>query len=116
MIGGAYKIGDLAAVGENFGDLAWAIAGLIAALVAGVVVLEVARRRYRKMLQNTSPEPFTLDQLRQLYRQGQLTELEFERAKTRIIQHFGAPAPKPAPPDGGGPGGAGREGTSSSSS
>lgn len=65
---------------------------LLAAVLVGVVVLAVVRR----MLTGRSSAPnegFTLNELRELYRAGRLTEAEYQRAKAAIIARSKAPPP-----------------------
>ena len=79
-------------------ELILLIAGLLAIIVVGVTILVVLRHRAQDLRQAASPEPFTLEQLRQLYSQGQLTEAEFQRAKAKIIERMRSRLESPPPP------------------
>ena len=81
---------QLLAAGGKYVELV-TIGGIFIAvlLLAGLVVL-LLRRRLRDGQPAACHEPFTLEHLRTLHRQGQLSDEEFERAKARMIQHMGA--------------------------
>src|SRR3954451_10469397 len=79
-------------------------AALLILLVVGMVVVARMRRRLR---QDDAPAPslgFTLSDLRQMHRAGQLTDEEFNRAKEKIVAASVKPAePLPVPGADGGP-------------
>jgi hypothetical protein len=86
MIGQTYRLGLVTATQSVHGDVILAVVALVIVVAAGAVALAVVRRRAQNIMQqNQSPQAFTLDQLRQLHKDGQLTETEFQRAKAQVI-------------------------------
>jgi uncharacterized protein YjeT (DUF2065 family) len=92
------------------------VLGLV--LVGAGIGLLVLQRRWRRMMRSPENElmPFSLEQLRQLHRRGELTDDEFQRARQHMIDltvvggesttgDSAAGAPRDAPP----PPGAGDE-------
>ena len=67
---------------------------LVALIVAGFVLVAWARRGL-KATDDTAPGGFTLSDLRDLRRQGKMTDEEFERAKAGLLAALRA---KEAPP------------------
>lgn len=57
---------------------------LIATVVAGFLLVSLLRRRLRQPDQ-TAGAGFSLDELRQLHRSGQLSDAEFERARSKLV-------------------------------
>jgi hypothetical protein len=53
--------------------------------VAGILLGLLSIYRRRLASGDSSGQPFTLDQLRQLHREGKLTNDEFERAKLNLV-------------------------------
>ncbi len=74
-------------------------------LIAALIALFTTVNWLRKKLTGKDPIPggggFTLGELRDLYRQGQITQEQFERAKARVVEQAGRPQEKPKenPPD-----------------
>ena len=68
-------------------SLLQSIGGALLVLVVVVVVGWFAIVRLRNWMRSgaESSEPFTLEDLRKLHREGQLSDEEFERAKTMMI-------------------------------
>jgi uncharacterized protein YjeT (DUF2065 family) len=65
---------------------AWVLVlGLV--LVGAGIGLLLLQRHWRRMMRTPDGElmPFSLEQLRQLHRRGELTDDEFQRARQRII-------------------------------
>src|SRR5688572_25342178 len=58
---------------------------LICLLVAGFFAISRLRQWLREDDTPVSPIGFTLSDLRQLHKQGQMTDEEFERAKAKIV-------------------------------
>jgi uncharacterized membrane protein len=82
-------------------ELILVLISLLVFIVAAVIVLTVLRRRGRDIQRLSSTEPFTLEQLRQLYYQGHLTESEFERAKINMCDRLsGTKESSPPGPEG----------------
>jgi hypothetical protein len=79
---------------------------LIGLIVAGWMTVWQVRRRLQKddTLGNTG---FTLSDLRQLHKSGQMTDEEFDRAKARVVESARKAALRDAPAQGKGPGGDG---------
>lgn len=71
---------------EAVSILVWLIVIVGAGILVAVVGFFIWRAYNRQDESSLSPSTaFTLDDLRQLYRQGQLTDAEYERARTAII-------------------------------
>ena len=67
------------------GVVAWSV-GLLLALVLGMVAAARLKRRLRQDdVQPAAASGFTLSDLRQMHRSGQLTDAEFERAKEKVV-------------------------------
>jgi hypothetical protein len=82
------------------GVVAWSV-GLLVALVLGMVAAARLRRRLRQDdVQPAAASGFTLSDLRQMHRAGQLTDAEFERAKEKVVAAAQRAAAKAAPPPG----------------
>ena len=67
---------------------------IVLVLIAAALMLwgvAVLRRRLREP-DHASPIGFTLSDLRQLHRSGQMTDAEFERAKEKLLSSARAPA------------------------
>jgi uncharacterized membrane protein len=75
--------------GFNYGEFAVAMAMLVGLMAVGYVVMALIRRKLRLQQQAALEQPFTLDQLREWYKQGQLTQDEYERAKAKMAQRLG---------------------------
>ena len=58
---------------------------LLALILAGGVTVWQVRRRLTKA-DETSGAGFTLSDLRQLHKSGQMTDAEFERAKAKVVE------------------------------
>ncbi len=98
----------------HWNELILVVIALLLVIVAGVIVLTILRRRAQNNQQLMSGEPFTLEQLRQLYNQRQLTESEFQRAKAILIERIRGSAEAAPPAENGGTMDGGSQGTSSS--
>ena len=70
---------------------------LIGVLAVGLVVVSKVKRRLQEPDQPTSLG-FTLSDLRQLHKSGQMTDEEFERAKAKIIEAAKKAAERDAKP------------------
>jgi hypothetical protein len=71
---------------------------IMAMLGVGLVIVVVVRRRAQAYQNDAGPGlPFTLHDLRQLHDDGQLTDEEFERARSRIVSMSKAQLNKPTP-------------------
>jgi hypothetical protein len=90
MVGAWAKLADVLSIadwGYNVVMLGvWVLIGLVA---FHYVIVTLIRRKLARQQQAASEQPFTLDELRDLYRQGQLTQAEYERAKARMAQRYG---------------------------
>jgi hypothetical protein len=79
--------------------IAWSV-GILILLVVGMAAAARLRRRVR---QDDAPAPalgFTLSDLRQMHRAGQLTDDEFNKAKEKIVAASQAAAERIAPAPG----------------
>ncbi|NQU76977.1 MAG: SHOCT domain-containing protein [Planctomycetes bacterium] len=72
----------------NYRELVIAAAVLVAVMVLGCVGVILLGRRFRSSRRTPFEQPFTLDQLRTLYQQGQMTQAEFERTKAAMARRF----------------------------
>ena len=76
-------------LGQRVGDRQSEIFLWLGVLTAAVVVLGVVLMVLRKWLHDTASlshdMPFTLGDLRQMHREGKLTDDEFEKAKHQVI-------------------------------
>lgn len=70
--------------GKLFGEILPWLLVLIGVVIAGGVLIMFIRRRLQDDLASSSPG-FTLQDLRNLHARGELTNDEFERAKTQMI-------------------------------
>ena len=72
------------AAGTGFSDVAiWlAVLGLLV-IVGGVVLLHLRRRMGRD--ESAPPTGFTLHDLREMHARGELTDEEFQRARTALL-------------------------------
>lgn len=68
---------------------------VFAAILLGA--LSIVRRRMRQHDQPNLMRGFTLDDLRQLKREGKLTDEEFDKAKAKIVANVQRSLAKPAP-------------------
>ncbi|MCZ6836397.1 MAG: hypothetical protein O7G85_11540 [Planctomycetota bacterium] len=67
-----------------FGDLLPLLLGMVVIVVVGFVIVMYIRRSFYADQQNTNPG-FTLHDLRNLHKSGQLNDEEFEKAKVVMI-------------------------------
>ena len=74
----------------------WSLA-LIGVLAVGLVVVSKVKRRLQEPDQPSSMG-FTLSDLRQLHKSGQMTDEEFEKAKVKIIEAAKKAAERDAKP------------------
>ena len=82
------------------GVVAWSV-GLLVALVLGMMGAARLKRRLRQDdFQPAAASGFTLSDLRQMHRAGQLTDAEFERAKEKVVAAAKKAAARAAPPPG----------------
>ncbi len=79
----------LAAGNVDYGKLVVGCTILLLAMVSGFVGVFILRRRLRDCTPQASAESFSLQDLRQLHREGQLSDEEFERAKAQMVAHLG---------------------------
>ena len=86
------KLRCLLGMATDLRDLAIAVSALVVVLVVGSVGVVFVRWRLRKMQQDVTAEPFTLEQLRKLYQRGELTEQEYARAKDKMAGRVGLDA------------------------
>jgi hypothetical protein len=75
-------------------DLVWAALGLVAAMLAGVIIILWVQRWQKRSAEPPDPES-ELDNYRALFDRGLLSAEEFERIRTRLE---GKP-PQKMPPD-----------------
>lgn len=74
---------------------------LIVAIVVGAFFTMLVRRRMGEHAPADAGLPgFTLSDLKDLHKTGQLSDMEFERAKAKIIEQARAEAARPAAKDG----------------
>lgn len=103
---GQVAVGSAGGGKSTLNDVIIASAWLLAAVV-GVAAVVFIIRRLTSASQAPAQEPFTLDDLRQLHQQGQLSDEEFERAKAKIAVRLKErilkdPTGQPDPPAAGG--------------
>jgi hypothetical protein len=78
----------------------WSLA-IFALLVIGMIAAARLRRKIRQDDVNPTPAMgFTLSDLRQMHRAGQLTDEEFERAKEKVVLAAQKAATRAPPPSG----------------
>jgi hypothetical protein len=58
---------------------------LIAAVIAGFILVAWAKRRLKADDEPAAPAGFTLADLREMHRAGQITTEEFERARSKMV-------------------------------
>jgi hypothetical protein len=81
--------------GKLFGEILPWLLVLIGVVMAGGVLIMFIRRRLQDSSSSSSPG-FTLQDLRNLHARGELTDDEFERAKTQMIGNLKSTTkPKP---------------------
>lgn len=74
---------------------------LIVAIVVGAFFTMLVRKRMGSQAPSEAGLPgFTLTDLKDLHKAGQLTDIEFERAKAKIIERARTDTAKPAAGDG----------------
>ena len=81
--------------------LPWLIL-LLGLVIAGGIVIFWVRRSLSAAHSSSSDTGFTLHELRELHRKGEISDEEFERARTAIISRFqtkSEPDGEPKPPD-----------------
>lgn len=80
----------------GMGDVFLWAAALVVLVILGFGLVTLVKKRINT---DEAPKPlsagFTLSDLRQMHDSGQLTDAEFERAKSKIIAVAKAPVPKP---------------------
>lgn len=76
--------GSLANAEQSWAGIVWACLLLLSALIILYVGVSVFRRYWLKA-PDTSSEPWTLDDLRKMRDQGQLTQAEFESLRAAMI-------------------------------
>ena len=74
---------------------------LVALVIVGWVTVLQVRRRLTKP-DETSGTGFTLSDLRQLHKSGQMSDAEFERAKAKVVEAARKAAERDAAPAGAG--------------
>lgn len=75
---------------ELFTQLVWFGGMLVAALIAGYIIVRIVRRR--SMDGGAAKEAFTLQDLREMRAAGQISESEFESMKAGLIGRLRTPA------------------------
>ncbi|MHC4948936.1 MAG: SHOCT domain-containing protein [Planctomycetota bacterium] len=80
-----------------FSDVLPVLLGLLGVVAVGATVVWLARRFLRRDAA-APPEGFTLQDLRDLHRAGELSDEEFERARAAMIARVKGPPPD-APAD-----------------
>ena len=78
---------------------------LIGLIVAGWLTVWQVRRKLQRDDAVSGNTGFTLSDLRQLHKSGQMTDEEFDRAKARVVDAARRAALRDAPAPGKGPGG-----------
>lgn len=76
------------AIAQSSGDvmnIVLAAAGMIAALLIGLVVIMAIRKRTRRDEETGGPGNFTLAELRDLHSRGELSDEQYEAALSAII-------------------------------
>ena len=81
--------------------IVWPLAIIIVLAGLLMAVLSTVRRRIREAEQSTPLRGFTLDDLRQLKRDGKLTDAEFDRAKAKLVSNVQQMIKKEAKPQAG---------------
>jgi len=75
----------LSSASQPFSSILFWSAGLVGlALLAAALIVWVRRRMSPK--EDVQPQGFTLADLRELHKKGQMTDAEYERAKELIVQ------------------------------
>ncbi|MBN1845708.1 MAG: hypothetical protein JW810_08505 [Sedimentisphaerales bacterium] len=76
----------------NAEDMLWIGSILALLLLGGVAAMVWVRRRFGKTLESdpTGNTPFTLEQLRLMRQEGQISEQEYQNLRTRVIEESGA--------------------------
>ncbi|NLF30572.1 MAG: SHOCT domain-containing protein [Planctomycetes bacterium] len=77
----------------DYAQLALAAGFLLVLLVAGYVGVSMLRRWMRRNSADRTVISFTLEDLRRMHREGQLSDEEFSRARERMLAKFGGGAP-----------------------
>ena len=93
MSAGLHLASTLSSAGTAFGEMLPWLAGLTVLVVAGGVVIYFLRRSLGRG--DTPSEGFTLQDLRDLHAKGSLTEEEFDRARSSLIEHASRTDPDP---------------------
>ncbi len=94
MSSGLQLASSPSSAGSAFGEMLPWLAGLAALVVAGGVVIYFLRRSLGRG--DTPSEGFTLQDLRDLHARGSLSDEEFERAKSTLIEHASRTEPADA--------------------
>ena len=76
---------QLAEIDPGFRSFLFAVLALAAVVVVGIVILAQAKKRLQAKDEQPAVSGFTLSDLRQLHRDGQMSDEEFQRAKQRVI-------------------------------
>lgn len=74
----------------DYAGLALAAGLLVVLLVVGYIGVSMLRRWMRRGPVERTAMPFTLEDLRTMHRDGQLSDEEFNRARERLLARFGA--------------------------
>ena len=82
-LGSALPLGQ--ARGTDIGTVMMWSAGLMLVLMVGLWVATRLKKRMQEPEEPTAVAGFTLSDLRQMHRAGQMTDEEFERAKAKVI-------------------------------
>ena len=97
MSSGLQLASSPSSAGSAFGEMLPWLAGLTVLVVAGGLVIYLLRRSLGRG--DAPPEGFTLQDLRDLHARGSLSDEEFERARSTLIEH----ASRTEPTDGDAP-------------
>ena len=76
-----------------------AVIGVLIGVVVGLLIGRV--RRWRTQESDTSGEPWTLQDLRDLHALGELTDEEFERLKAAMLAAYESPSSESGPEESG---------------
>jgi hypothetical protein len=72
-------------VNVSVGDWLWPMLAIVGLLVVAAVLVGAIRKRMRRE-EASPPAGFTLGDLRQLAKEGKMTQEEYERAKNKVLE------------------------------
>ena len=83
---------------EKMADvIRWGVILMIAGFVLGVGVMVLRKRMLSK--RDATPQPWTLEQLRELRRRGEISDEEFENLRLQLVSDLSRTQPTSAGPD-----------------